>query len=235
MADESWGKAMNRILGTIVCFAVLLRAGFAKDPDAKRWESTIAAFEKQDKKSPPPQNAILFTGSSSIALWHDLHKAFSDFPVINRGFGGSTTPDVNYFVHRIVLPYKPQIVVLFCGSNDIASGRTPEQVLADFQTFVKRIHATLPRTKVFYLSIHTPPGRVKLRESYQRANKLIADECTKSSLLTFVDIQSLMLARDGQPRPELYRDSLHPNAKGYELWKERLTPLFREQYKKPSA
>src|SRR5205823_1256041 len=109
---------------------------------------------------PPPKNGILFTGSSSIATWPNLHKAFPEFAIINRGFGGSTTPEVNFFVDRIVLPYKPKIVVLYSGSNDIAGRRTPDQVLADFQTFVKNVHAALPETKVFYLSIHTPPGRV---------------------------------------------------------------------------
>jgi lysophospholipase L1-like esterase len=221
---------MVRLLGFIVVITGSINAGFAQDPGPTRWEKTIAAFEKQDQISPPPKDAILFTGSSSITNWTNLGKAFPEFPVINRGFGGSTTPDVNYFVERIVLPYKPQIVVLYSGSNDIAARRTPNQVLADFQTFVKRIHAALPETKVFYISIHTPPGRVQLRESNEQANKLIAEECAKHRTLTFVDIQDLMLTKDGQPNADLYRDPLHPNAKGYELWKNRLTPLLRKEY-----
>jgi len=224
---------MTKTLGTIVVLAALFSFGFAQEPDAKRWEKTIAAFETQDKKSPPPKDALLFTGSSSIALWRDLAQAFPEFPVINRGFGGSTTPEVNYFVDRIVLPYKPRIVVLYSGSNDLASKRTPEQVLTDFQIFVNKVQTALPDTKVFYISIHTPPGRTKLRESNQRANKLVAEECSRNPKLTFVDVHDLMLAKDGQPNPDLYRDSLHPSAKGYELWKNRLTPLFREKYKKP--
>jgi len=31
-----------------------------------KWEKTIAAFEAEDKKSPPPADAVLFYGSSSI-------------------------------------------------------------------------------------------------------------------------------------------------------------------------
>jgi lysophospholipase L1-like esterase len=223
--------SVTRILAAIAIFAVLFRPGFAQSPDPKRWEGTIANFEKQDQKSPPPKNAIVFTGSSSIALWKELAQAFPEFPVINRGFGGSTTPDVNFFVDRIVVSYRPQIVVLYSGSNDIAAKRTPEQVLADFQTFVKKVHASLSEAKVLYVSIHTPPGRVKLVETNRRTNKLIAEECTKTPKLTFVDIHDLMLTKDGQPNLDLYRDSLHPNAKGYELWKARLTPLLRKEYR----
>ncbi len=223
---------MRKVIATIIGAVALVRAGAAQEPNPKRWDATIAAFEKQDRKSPPPQNGIVFTGSSSIALWPKLDKAFPDFPVINRGFGGSTTADVNYFVNRIVLPYKPQIVVLYSGSNDIAAGRTPEQVLADFQTFVEKVHKALPATRIFYVSIHTPPGRVNWRASYQRANRLIADACAKNPILTFVDIRDLMLASNGKPNVDLYRDSLHPSARGYDLWAQRLTPLFNQTFKK---
>jgi lysophospholipase L1-like esterase len=224
---------MTQSLAAFLTLSWLITSSFAQNPDPKRWESTIAAFEKQDKISPPTKHAILFTGSSSIALWRDLTQAFPEYPVINRGFGGSTTPDVNFYIDRIVLPYEPQIVVLYSGSNDLAAQRTPELVLADFQTFVKKVHFSLPETKVVYISIHTPPGRVKLREINRRANKLIAEECANNQKLTFVDVHDAMLAKDGKPNPDLYRDSLHPNAKGYELWKERLTPLLRDKYKKP--
>ncbi len=218
---------------TLVAFLILvnlLSPALAQTPDPKRWEKTIAAFETQDNKTPPPKDAILFTGSSSIALWTDLPKAFPDLPVINRGFGGSTTPEVNFYVDRIVLPYKPRLVVLFSGTNDLANKRTPEQVFADFQTFVKKVQDPLPATKIGYISIHTAPGRTNLREANLRVNKLVADECAKSPNLFFMDIHDLMQTKDSQPNPDLYKDALHPNAKGYELWKQRLTPILREKY-----
>ena len=139
--------------------------------DPKRWEKTIAAFEAQDKKTPPPKEPIVFTGSSSIATWTDLPKAFADFPVLNRAFGGSTTPEVNYYIDRIILPYKPKLVLIYSGSNDLAAKATPEQVFADFKTFVKKIQEPLPATKIAYISIHTPPGRANLREANLRTNK----------------------------------------------------------------
>ena len=39
-----------------------------------------------------------------------------------------------------------------------------------------------------------------------------------------------MQTKDNQPNPDLYKDALHPNAKGYELWERRLTPILREKY-----
>src|SRR3954452_12927891 len=61
-----------------------------------RFESEIAAFEKGDHQKAVPQNCILFVGSFTIRLWQTA-DSFPDLPVINRGFGGSTIPDVSYF------------------------------------------------------------------------------------------------------------------------------------------
>ena len=212
-----------------VLFASMIAASvsLAKDPDPARFEKTIAAFEAQDKKTPPPKDAILFTGSSSITLWRDVGKAFPQWSTINRGFGGSTTPEVNHFAERIVLPCKPRIVVLYSGSNDIAGGRKPEQVLSEFRVFVKKVHDALPETKIVYISIHTPPGRLKLREANELANKLIAAECKSNSKLAFADIRDLMLGKDGLPNPDLYRDPLHPTLAAYDLWRDRLAPLLK--------
>ena len=42
--------------------------GASGEHDFAKWETAVAAFEQQDRETPPPQRAILFTGSSTIAL-----------------------------------------------------------------------------------------------------------------------------------------------------------------------
>jgi lysophospholipase L1-like esterase len=200
----------------------------AKQTGPKRWEKAIEAFEEKDKKSPPTPGGIVFTGSSSIARWKDVDKAFPEHHVLNRGFGGSQLTDVNYFIDRVVIAYKPRIVVLFCGGNDLAAKKTPEQVDEQFRKFVKTVHAKLPDTRVFYLSIHLPPGRVKLKEQIDKTNELIKADCDKDSKLKFVDIRDTMLGADGQPDPTLYADPLHPTQAAYARWVERLRPLFKQ-------
>jgi hypothetical protein len=56
--------------------SVARRAAFAAEDFAK-WEKEISAFEQQDRENPPPKNAIVFVGSSSIRLWSTLAE---DFP-----------------------------------------------------------------------------------------------------------------------------------------------------------
>src|SRR3954466_1318356 len=96
------------------------QTGSKKPAGPSRFETEIAAFEIWDHQNAVPQNCILFVGSSTIRLWQTA-DAFPEFPVINRGFGGSTIPDVSYFADRIVFKYKPHTIVFYAGDNDIAA------------------------------------------------------------------------------------------------------------------
>jgi lysophospholipase L1-like esterase len=212
----------------LVTAGLFFRPSRADDkPGFARWEKTIAALEQEDKKNPPPKSAIVFVGSSGIRLW-DLKKSFPDLEVINRGFGGSQLADSVHFAPRLVTKHAPRLVVLYAGDNDIAFGKTPEQVAADFKALIQAIHKDLPRTKVIFLSIKPSVLRWKLRDKMQKANALIEAECRKDDRLTYVDISKPMLGDDGKPRKELFRsDGLHLNEKGYEMWSSLLRPYLK--------
>jgi lysophospholipase L1-like esterase len=192
-----------------------------------RWEKAIAAFEDKDKESPPPHKGVVFVGSSSIRFWN-LGKSFPGVDAINRGFGGSQLADSVHFAPRIVLPYEPRTVVLYAGDNDLAAGKTPEQVAADFAEFAKVIHAKLPKTRIVYLSIKPSIARWKIVDQGKKANELIAEKCKSDDRLTFLDVGTPILGPDGKPREELFqKDGLHLNAKGYELWTGLVKPYLR--------
>lgn len=117
------------VLGTAAALWAQSDAPDRAEP--KRWEETIRTFEEWDSKNSFPKDAVFFVGSSSIHLWA-TRDCFPDLPVINRGFGGSHISDVNHFADRIVLPYRPQVIVFYAGDNDIAAGKSPSQVLDDY-------------------------------------------------------------------------------------------------------
>src|SRR5262245_56312343 len=121
MNQRQLAKGIPCFVLTILIVAsagVVGRRSQAEDKaDFSRWEKDIAAFERRDKEKPPPKNAILFAGSSSIRLW-DLSKSFPGLQAINRGFGGSQLADVTHFAPRIALNYEPRLIVLYAGDND---------------------------------------------------------------------------------------------------------------------
>ena len=168
-----------------------------KQPPEVRWEKEIRAFEAADKTNPPPQDAVLFIGSSSIRLWTNVAQAFPGHKVINRGFGGSQLSDSVAFVDRIVTPYKPKLVLLYAGDNDIASGKSPERVLSDFKAFVGKIHAALPETRIAYIAIKPCPPREKFLDQVKTANRLIQEYAASDDRLLFVDMFTPMLTAGG--------------------------------------
>ena len=84
----------------------------APSADPARFEKTIAAYEADDKTTPPPKDATLFYGASNIRLWKSLPQRFGKQKVINRGFGGSQLSDCIHFADRVVIPYAPKTIYL---------------------------------------------------------------------------------------------------------------------------
>ena len=189
-----------------------------------RWQKAIDAFTAADQKNPPPQQSILFVGSSSIRLW-DLEKSFPNLPVINRGFGGSAIRDSVHFFDTLVLKHHPRTVVLYAGDNDINGGYNAGQTHRDFVRFKNKLHKSLPETKLIFIAIKPSIDRRKLAPTMYEANQLIAATCAQDPRLTYLDIWFPMLGDDGHPQPNLFiKDGLHLNPQGYTLWTQLLTP-----------
>jgi lysophospholipase L1-like esterase len=192
-----------------------------------RWEADIRAFEAQDRAAPPAPGGVVFVGSSSIRLWN-LREAFPDLPVLNRGFGGSQMADAARYAERIVIPCKPRVVVVFAGGNDINAGKSPEDVLAAFKDLVGKIHAALPETRVYFISLFPNLKRAAQDPACRRVNELIRAFAKTDSRLGFIDPRPRMEDAEGKARPELLReDGLHLNEEGYKIWNETVGPVIR--------
>ena len=222
---------MNKRLTCLVMifWAVAFTAiGQGLQSPENKWETEIKKFEEADRQNPPPKGAVLFVGSSSIRLWQSLGKDFPGIKVINRGFGGSELADSTFYVDRIVIPYRPKMVVLYAGDNDLASGKTPQQVFEDYKAFVGRVHQKLPATRIAFISIKPSPARASLLQSMKDANGMIKAYATHARKLIYIDVFTPMLGKDGSPRPELFGpDRLHMNSEGYRLWKTVVAPSIR--------
>jgi lysophospholipase L1-like esterase len=191
------------------------------------WESDIQKFEAADRLQPPLANIIVFTGSSSITFWSTLAQDMAPLPVINRGFGGSRLDAVVHYAPRTVVAYRPRAVVLFAGTNDLSgfNPKTAQEVFCGYRAFVDVVHAALPATLIYYISITPTPSRWKLWPIVQEANRLIADHTQTDPRLHFIDLTDAILGADGQPDRSLFRlDRLHPSHKGYAMWTAQIKP-----------
>ncbi len=215
----------------------LINSGFAQekmhDPDALRFQDEINIFKQWDKKNSFPTGSILFVGSSSIRMWL-THHDFPEYPVINRGFGGSHISDVLYFYNDVIKKYAPPIIVFYAGDNDIAGNKTKTQVFEDYCTLVEKIQKDLPKTKLIYIPIKPSLSRWQYWEKMNQVNLLIKKYNSKNDGLFYIDLATPMLNASAKPKKTLFlEDGLHLNKTGYSLWQSLLYPILTKLYNTP--
>jgi len=198
--------------------------------DFARWENEVAAYEAQDRASPPPQGAILFAGSSTIRLWTTLATDFPGQAVINRGFGGTEIVDSTHFADRLIFPHAPRVIFFRAGGNDLHGGKTPAQVFADFKEFVAVVQGRLPHTDIWFIAWNPSIARERETPALHELNLRVRDYVRWKRRLHYLDAESVPLDTQGKIRPELFRDDmLHFNAAGYRLLAERVRPYVAGQ------
>jgi lysophospholipase L1-like esterase len=207
-------------------FILIAQFAFAQNPPF--WDD-IQAFKKQDSLHMPQQDAILFVGSSSFTKWTDVQNYFPNYPIINRGFGGSSLTDLIRYADDVIFPYHPKKIVIYCGDNDLAASDTvsAQTVFERFKTLYQLIRNKLTNETVVYVSIKPSPSRERLMPKMEEANQLIKDFLKTEKHTAFVDVYHLMLTEDYKPIPEIFiEDSLHMNAKGYAIWQKAIEPFL---------
>ena len=184
----------------------------------------LMAFHQQDLASRYPPGGVVFVGSSSIRFW-DLDASFPGRKYLNRGFGGSQISGSIANLELLILRHAPSTVVFYAGDNDVAFGKAPDRVAADFRTLTRDVHARLPDTRILFLAIKPSIARWELVGEMREANRQIQAYCAADARLLYVDVHTPMIGPDGLPRPELlYTDGLHLSAAGYALWTRLVTP-----------
>jgi len=218
---------LKQSLMIFLVLAMFAPLSYAGDAQPARFEKEIQAQEALDKKSPPPEGAILFTGASGIRMWKTLDQDFAEYKVFNRAFGGSMISDCIHFMDRNVLPYKPKQIVIQAGGNDINAGKTPETVLADFKTYVEKVREKLPDVRISFLNLNPSPSRWAQFEKQKAANALVKAWIATQKNIDYIDIVDALLGADGKPREDLFiADKLHPNAEGYKIRTAAVRPFL---------
>lgn len=226
---------MSKIITRIVVVALaqfILQGVYAQHPP---FYNDIQAFKKQDSIKFPPSNAILFVGSSSFTKWTDVSDYFPGRTIINRGFGGSSLPDVIRYQDDIIIPYKPREVVIYCGENDLASSNdvNADMVVMRAKQLIDYIWKKLPGAYIVFVSLKPSPSRRHLWPKMILVNNQIREYLRMIKNAAFVDVYRKMLNPDGTVMGQIFlSDSLHMNPKGYAIWKSALDPyLYKDKSK----
>lgn len=213
----------------ILLFLLAIPGGEIYTQTSPPFWSDIVAFKKEDSIKPPPAHSILFVGSSSFTKWTDIADYFPGYPIINRGFGGSTLVDVIRYTYDVILPYQPKQVVIYCGENDHASADSisATEVVKRFKTLYSMIRQNLPNATIDFVSMKPSPIRESIQGKIKAANKEISLFLKKEKAAAFINIYPAMLDTKGNMREELYlNDRLHMKPAGYKIWQRIILPYL---------
>lgn len=195
--------------------------------DPTRFEKDITAFEQADRTSPPARGGILFVGSSIFRLWADLREQMAPMPVLNRAFGGSRAAEQLQYFDRIVLPYRPRVIVYYCGSNDVNAGASAAAIADNVERFSERVRAALPATRVYFTSIIKAPQKRDRWDVVEAANARVRAYTERTPGRGYIDLHPALETEPGQPRMDLYLpDRLHYLPPAYERMAAVVRPVI---------
>lgn len=209
-----------------------IRRTISEDPEV--WEKQIRAFERRDRRRPPPKSSVVFAGSSTIRFWKHLEQDMAPLRTIQRGFGGAKVADLTHYMDRLISPHDPDMVVLYVGSNDMLdfAGNRPKsvaQMRALYETLLTRLHERLPQASIVVLATFPSPLNARRAPEIEAVNRGIRELAEDRPWLELVDGNAVLRDSHGKPDRSLFRlDRVHLNRKGYERWASALRPRLLE-------
>ncbi len=197
-----------------------LPASAQRGTDPTVWNDAMDRFAREDRMNPPPSDAIVLTGSSSIARWNDqAAKALAPLTVIPRGFGGSVMNDVLYHLDTVALKYNPRAILIYEGDNDTAYEIPEEDIVGAFKQVVARVHEALPETRIYVMAVKPSTLRVNVWENAQRVNAGYKEVAKNDPLVYYIDSANPFLKADGSVMTDIFiEDGLHLNDMGNLIW-----------------
>lgn len=183
-------------------------------------DEVIALQKKYDTLWDASKETIVFTGSSSIRIWHNVQERFPEHQIVNTGFGGSQASDLLGYTHELILKYKPKKVFIYEGDNDISAGKNSKLILTDILAIIRKIRAQNSATKIVLIAAKPSIARWNLKRNYKKLNRKFRRLCRKDADILYVDVWKPMLDGNQVKQDIFIEDGLHMNAKGYEIWYE---------------
>jgi lysophospholipase L1-like esterase len=208
-----------KFLKAIICIQMLFFYTIGEAQNPPFWND-IQAFKKQDSIAMPTNYKTLFIGSSSFTKWKTLEQDLPEYAPLNRAFGGSTLLDLIRYREDVINKYNPEIIVIYCGENDVASSDsvTGKVILERFKVLYQHIRGKFPKIDIYYVSLKPCPLRWGIRQRMIDGNTQIEEFCKKQKQMYFISIWDQML-ENSEPISSIFmEDRLHMNAKGYEIW-----------------
>jgi len=206
----------------------LLIASFSHGQESNLFADEVSIIQKKyDTILDVNKETIVFTGSSSIRIWHNLQERFPNHQIVNSGFGGSQASDLLRYSNELILQYKPNKVFIYEGDNDISARKSTNVILSDILKIIQKIREQNTATEIVLIAAKPSIARWNLKRRFKKLNRQFKKISKKDPAIGYADVWKPMLDGRKVKQDIFFEDGLHMNAKGYEIWYNALKPFLK--------
>ena len=219
---------LARRIAVAACAVVLVAAAAARTVPARLYQARAAEAAAGTKTN----QGILFVGSSIFQFWRHLDEQMAPLPVLNRAVAGTVTQDQLDRVGQFVFPYRPRIIVYYCGSNDVNVGESAGPIIARTKRFVEVVHEKLPETFLYYTAIMKAPDKRDRWDIVEEVNKEMERYSRTARNVGFIDLNPVLF-KGGSLRENLFLpDQLHfrPDSTAYREFADVVKPILTKAW-----
>ena len=220
-------------IATLTTTPVILNEYWSQDWWLPRHKDKVARAKQGDID-------LLMLGDSITHNWENKEgkavwqKHFGDINTLNLGFGGDRTENVLWRLeHGEVSGIAPDLAVVMIGTNNTGFRMdNPRYIAQGVERIISELKQRLPSTQILLTAIFPRGQRMddELRKNNQQVNVLLRDIAKQQDVM-FTNFNAAFLTEDGTLSADIMPDYLHPNAQGYEIWADKLTPYIEKYVK----
>lgn len=184
----------------------------------------------------PDSSRVVLMGNSITEFWVESHPDFfNQNGLVGRGIGGQVSSQMLARFRQDVIYLSPCIVVINCGTNDIAENNGPYDEDITMDNIISMTELALAHGIKVILSSVLPcdqfcwnPGVKNVVSKINHLNRRIADYAALQDL-PYIDYYSKLVTREGALRSDCTDDGVHPNATGYYVMEQALMEMLEKQ------
>ena len=196
-------------------------------------------YEKENKQlraAGEDSLRVVMMGNSITEFWFETHpQFFTSNHLVGRGIGGQVSSQMLARFRQDVINLEPRIVVINCGTNDIAENNGPYNEDITMDNIMSMTELALAHgIKVVLTSVLPCDGFIwntSIKDSPEKIDRLnarikyYADTMPEVHYLDYFSSMTL----DGRSMNSAYTDDgVHPNAKGYDVMESKLMAMLRQ-------
>jgi lysophospholipase L1-like esterase len=166
-------------------------------------------------------------GTGGKPIWN---AHFGKIKIADFGISGDQVQHLLWRVqHGQLDGQDPKLVMIMIGTNN--SGQNPADVAAGIKLLLGEYETRCPHAQILLLGIFPRSANAKDPQRLwgNQVNAIISGYVSDPRV-TYLDFGDKFLQPDGTLPHDVMPDLLHPNAKGYEIWANAITPVVEKYF-----